>query len=289
MALMNGARLGIMAQAVGLCEAAYRDGFDYAQSRKQFGQAIIEFPAVYEMVALMRAKADAARSILYETARFVDVYKALEDISRERKLTPEERQEQKHYSKLADAFTPLGKGMTTEYANQNAYDAIQIHGGSGFMRDYTCERLYRDARITNIYEGTTQLQVVAAIRHVTTGTYLNRIREYEGLNYNEDILPLKEKLMVMTSKYAELVQMVTEDKNNEYIDFQARRLVEAAGHIVMGYLLLQNANADHSFLNSAKVYVNYGQAEVEKIYEYIRKFDREDLKFYRQTEKAVEE
>ena len=157
------------------------------------------------------------------------------------------------------------------------------------MRDYTCERLYRDARITNIYEGTTQLQVVAAIRHVTTGTYLNRIREYEALDYNEDILPLKEKLMVMTSKYAELVQMVTEDKNNEYIDFQARRLVEAAGHIVMGYLLLQNANADNSFLKSAKVYVNYGQAEVEKIYEYIRKFDREDLKFYRQTEKAVEE
>ena len=173
MALMNGARLGIMAQAVGLCEAAYQEGYTYAQERRQFGKAILDFPAVYEMVAMMRARTDAVRAMLYETARFVDVYKALDDISRERKLTPEERREQKKYAKLADAFTPMGKGMSTEFANQNAYDAIQIHGGSGFMKDYTCERLYRDARITNIYEGTTQLQVVAAIRHVTTGTYLS--------------------------------------------------------------------------------------------------------------------
>ena len=177
MALMNGARLGIMAQAVGLSEAACREALAYAQDRKQFGKAIEKFPAIYEMLTLMRAKADASRSMLYETSRFVDIYKALDDISKERKLTPEERQEFKKYSKLADAFTPLGKGMTTEYANQNAYDAIQIHGGSGFMKDYACERIYRDARITNIYEGTTQLQVVAAIRHVTTGTYLNRLNE----------------------------------------------------------------------------------------------------------------
>lgn len=281
MALMNGARLGIMAQAVGLSEAAYREGYAYATERKQFGKAIIEFPAVYEMVALMRAKADASRAMLYETARFVDVYKALDDISKERKLTPEERQEQKKYAKLADAFTPMGKGMTTEFANQNAYDAIQIHGGSGFMKDYACERIYRDARITNIYEGTTQLQVVAAIRHVTTGTYLNQIREYEAINYKPELEGLKKQLVAMTSLYEEMVNAVIESKDNEYIDFQARRLVESGAHVIFGYLLLQSANSCESFRRSSEVYINYGQAEVLKNYNFIKSFDREDLGYYK--------
>ena len=282
MALMNGARLGIMAQAVGISEAAYREGLAYAKDRKQFGKAIIEFPAVYEMIALMRAKADASRSMLYETARFVDMYKAFEDVAKERKLTPEERTEYKYYSKLADAFTPMGKGMTTEYANQNAYDSIQIHGGSGFMKDYACERIYRDARITNIYEGTTQLQVVAAIRHVTTGTYLSRIREYEAINYKPELGDLKKKLMAMTETYEKLVAMVLETKDNEYLDFQARRLVEAGAHCVMGYLLLQDANQDETYRRSAEVYINYGQAEVNKINGYISSFDMEDLGYYKQ-------
>ena len=281
MALMNGARLGIMAQAVGLSEAAYREGYAYALDRKQFGKAIIQFPAIYEMLSLMRAKADASRAMLYETARFVDVYKALDDISKERKLTPEERQELKKYSKLADAFTPMGKGMTTEFANQNAYDAIQIHGGSGFMKDYTCERLYRDARITNIYEGTTQLQVVAAIRHVTTGTYLNQLHEYDKIEYNETLKPLQSRLQAMTSKYAELVEAVAGTKDTEYIDFQARRLVEAGAHCVFGYLLLQDANKDESYRRSVEVYINYGEAEIDKIYTFINKFNREDLVYYK--------
>lgn len=282
MALMNGARLGIMAQAVGLSEAAYREGYTYAKDRKQFGKAIIEFPAVYEMVALMRAKADASRAMLYETARFVDIYKALDDISRERKLTPEERQEQKKYGKLADAFTPMGKGMTTEYANQNAYDAIQIHGGSGFMKDYACERLYRDARITNIYEGTTQLQVVAAIRHVTTGTYLNVIRDYEAIDYKPELEGLKKQLTAMTDLYEKMTSMVIDSKDNEYIDFQARRMVESAAHIIFGYLLLQSTNSCESFRGSAEVYINYGQSEVLKNYNYITSFNREDLGYYKQ-------
>ncbi|MDR1981020.1 MAG: acyl-CoA dehydrogenase family protein [Tannerellaceae bacterium] len=281
MGLMNNARLGIMAQSVGLSEAAYREGFAYAMERKQFGKAIIEFPAVYEMVSLMRAKADASRSMLYETARFVDLYKAWDDISKERKLEAEERQEMKKFSKLADAFTPIGKGMTSEYANQNAYDAIQIHGGSGFMKDYTCERLYRDARITNIYEGTTQLQVVAAIRHVITGTYLAQIREYEALSYKPELEDLKSKLIEMTAKYEEVVSLVTEYKDNEYLDFHARRLVEAAAHCIFGYLLLQDANKDEAFNRSVQVYVAYGKAEVSKIYSYITTFDRKDLGFFK--------
>ena len=281
MALMNGARLGIMAQAVGLCEAAYQEGYKYAQERRQFGKAILDFPAVYEMVAMMRARTDAVRAMLYETARFVDIYKALDDISRERKLTPEERQEQKKYAKLADAFTPMGKGMSTEFANQNAYDAIQIHGGSGFMKDYACERLYRDARITNIYEGTTQLQVVAAIRHVTTGTYLSRLREYEAMEYKPELSSLKQDLVAMTDTYEELVTKVTEAKDNEYLDFLARRLVEAATHCVFGYLLLQSAHTDDSFLPSTQVYLHYGKAEMYKIRSFIENFSIEDLKAYR--------
>ncbi len=281
MALMNGARLGIIAQSTGISEAAYREAYAYALDRKQFGKAIIEFPPVYEMLALMRAKADASRAMLYETARFVDVYKTLEDIARERQLTPEERQEMKKYSKLADAYTPMGKGMASEFANQNAYDCIQIHGGSGYMKDYTCERLARDARITNIYEGTTQLQVVAAIRHVTTGTYLTQLRTYEQEIFDDKFNPLKQRLVEMTNIYEELVNKVVEAKNPEYIDFMARRLVEAASHCVFGYLLLHDANEDAQYSTSAEVYVRYGEAEIAKIRSYINNFKIEELDFYK--------
>ena len=283
MSLMNGARLGIMAQATGLSEAAYREGLAYAKERKQFGKAIIEFPAVYEMLANIKAKLDASRAILYETARFVDMYKILEDIEKERKLEADEKAEMKKYKKLADAFTPLGKAMNTEYANQNTYDCIQIHGGSGFMKDYACERLYRDARITNIYEGTTQLQVVAAIRHVLTGTYLAQMKEYQAESLKPELENMRTKLNKMAEIYEQLVTKVAETKDNEYIDFQARRLVESAGHIILGYLLLLDTNRNHEeFIRSAEVYINYGEAEVNKIKDFINGFNIESLNFYKQ-------
>lgn len=281
MALMNGARLGIAAQSVGVSEAAYREANAYAHDRKQFGKAIIEFPAVFEMVSMMKAKLDASRSILYECTRFVDMYKTYEDISRERTLTPEERAEMKYYSKLADAFTPMAKGMSSEYCNQNAYDCVQVHGGSGFMKDYACERIYRDARITSIYEGTTQLQVVAAIRHVTTGTYLNKIREYEADTYAEVLTPLVEKLKAMTEVYEKTVNAVVSLKNTEYVDFNARRLVEMAGHIIMGYLLLGDATRTESFTKSAFNYVRFGEAEVARHAEFISKFTPEMVNDYK--------
>ena len=281
MALMNGARLGIAAQSVGVSEAAYREALAYAHDRKQFGKAIIEFPAVYEMVSLMKAKLDASRSLLYETTRFVDMYKVYEDIARERSLSPEERQEMKKYSKLADAFTPMAKGMGSEFCNQNAYDSVQVHGGSGFMKDYACERIYRDARITSIYEGTTQLQVVAAIRHVTTGTYLNQIRAYEAEEYAAPLAALKDKLVKMTALYEEAVNAVAEVKNAEYTDFHARRMVEMAGHIIMGYLLLGDATRNESFVKSANVYVNFGEAEVEKNHKFVMSFSPEQVEVYK--------
>lgn len=281
MALMNGARLGIAAQSVGVSEAAYREALSYAHDRKQFGKPIIEFPAVYEMISLMKAKLDASRSLLYETTRFVDVYKIYEDIARERSLTPEERQEMKKYQRLADAFTPMAKGMGSEFCNQNAYDAVQVHGGSGFMKDYACERIYRDARITSIYEGTTQLQVVAAIRHVTTGTYLNQINAYAAEEYAPETSELKERLVKMTALYEEALKTVVDNKNTEYTDFHARRLVEMAGHIIMGYLLLGDTTRNEKFLKSANVYVNFGEAEVEKYHKFIMSFKPDGLENYR--------
>ena len=282
MALMNGARLGIAAQSVGLSQAAYNEAIAYARDRKQFGKAIVEFPAVYEMLSLMKAKLDASRSLLYETTRFVDIYKALDDISKERKLTPEERQEQKRFAKLADSFTPLAKGLGSEFANQNAYDCIQVHGGSGFMKDYTCERLYRDARITSIYEGTTQLQVVAAIRYVTTGAYFARIKEYEAMPVDDSLKGLRDELVAMAEQYAAAVAHVTEAKDQELLDICARKLVEMAGYIVMAHLLLQDATISPDlFKDSAFVFVRYVKGEVEKNVSYVMGFTADDLAHYK--------
>ncbi len=281
MALMNGARLGIAAQSVGVSELAYREALAYARDRKQFGKAIIEFPAVYEMLSVMKGKLDASRSLLYECARFVDMYKVYDDIAKERSLTPDERKEAKYYSRLADALTQLAKGMGSEYCNQNDYDCIQIHGGSGFMKDYACERLYRDARITSIYEGTTQLQVVAAIRHVTTGSYLNLINSYLETEVKPELQSIKERIRVLADMYAKAVEQVSKVDDQAYGDFMARRLVEMAGVTIMSCLLMLDAQRNDSFRRSAEVYLNLAQAEVTKHAEFINTFAPESIEDYK--------
>ena len=280
MALMNGARLGIAAQSVGVSEIAYREALGYARERKQFGKAIIEFPAVAEMLSIMKAKLDASRTLLYECSRYVDLYKVYEDIAKERSLTPDERKEMKAYSRVADALTPMAKGLTSEYCNQNAYDCIQIHGGSGFMKDYACERIYRDARITSIYEGTTQLQVVAAIRHVTTGTYLELIRSYAEQPVAEGMEDVKAMLEEMTTAFSKAVEKVAAVADTRYTDFMARRLVEMAGGIVMSYLLLLDTARTASFARSTRVYAKLAQAEVAKHAEFINSFSPEQMSLY---------
>ena len=280
MALMNGARLGIAAQSVGISEAAYREALAYAKDRKQFGKAIIEFPAVSEILSVMKGKLDASRSLLYECSRFVDMYKVYEDIAKERSLTAEEKAEMKKYSRLADAFTPLAKGLSSEFCNQNAYDCIQIHGGSGFMKDYACERIYRDARITSIYEGTTQLQVVAAIRHVTTGTYLNYMRDCEAMEVSAEDQAIKDMLIGLTNQYADAVAAVDACKEPGYIDFMARRLVEMAGNIIMTYLLLSDAQRNPSFRTSLNVFAKFTQSDVAKHIDFISKFSADQLGNY---------
>ncbi len=284
MALMNGARLGIAAQSVGISQAAYNEGLAYARDRKQFGKAIIEFPAVADMLATMKAKLDAGRALLYQCARYVDVYKALDDIARERKLEPEERQEQKKYAKLADALTPLAKGMNSEYCNQNTYDALQIHGGSGFMMDYPIQRYYRDARITNIYEGTTQLQVVAAIRYVTNGSYLAMMREFEQSEVSEEMKALQQRAKVMADKYEEAVNRVKEAGDAAYHDLCARRLVEMAADVIMLHLITYNATvAPEMFAVSARVYANHAEAEIAKHHTFVMRLAPEDKADYLQA------
>jgi alkylation response protein AidB-like acyl-CoA dehydrogenase len=279
MSLMNGARLGIAAQSVGVEQEAYNEGLAYAREREQFGKKIITFPAVYDMLSRMKAKLDAGRSLLYQTARYVDIYKALEDISRDRKLTPEERKEMKTYSRLADAFTPLAKGMNSEYANQNAYDAISIHGGSGFIMEYKSQRLYRDARIFSIYEGTTQLQVVAAIRYITNGTYLNIIKEMLGEEVSDDMKALLARVEKLVPLYEEGIQKVKDDANQEEHDFLARRLYDITADIIMSLLIIKDASvAPELFAKSANVYVRAAEEEVLGHAAYIKAFNADDLK-----------
>lgn len=282
MALMNGARLGIAAQSVGVEQEAYNEGLAYAKERAQFGEKIINFPAVYDMLSRMKAKLDAGRSLLYCCARYVDIYKALEDIARDTKLTPEERQEMKKYTRLADAFTPLAKGMNSEYANQNAYDAISIHGGSGFIMEYKCQRLFRDARIFSIYEGTTQLQVVAAIRYITNGTYLNIIKEMLESEVSDDLKALKARVAKLAGLYEAAINKVKEANDQAVHDFLARRLYNMTGDIVMSLLILDDATkSPELFAKSANVYVRMAEEEVLGHSAYIQNFQAEDLESFK--------
>ena len=279
MSLMNGARLGIAAQSVGVEQEAYNEALTYAKERAQFGKKIITFPAVYDMLSRMKAKLDAGRSLLYMTARYVDIYKALEDISRERKLTPEERKEMKQYTRLADAFTPIAKGMNSEYANQNAYDAISIHGGSGFIMEYKSQRLYRDARIFSIYEGTTQLQVVAAVRYITNGTYLAIMKEMLETPVSDNLQPLKVRIAELVDLYEEALNKVNSDENQEQHDFLARHLYDMTAEIIMSLLICIDASkAPELFEKSANVYVRMAEEDVIGKAAYIKAFKAEDLK-----------
>jgi 3-(methylthio)propanoyl-CoA dehydrogenase len=281
MSLMNSARLGIGAQSLGISEAAYREALKYANERSQFGKAIINFPAVYEMVTLMKVRTQAIRALLYETARFVDMYKGYTFIQHERKLENEERNEMKKYQKLADVFTPLLKLYSSETCNQVAYDSLQVHGGAGFMKDFPIERIYRDARITSIYEGTTQLQVVAAIRGVTTGAYLEQIKEYESMHLEPEMEHLRKELIAMTAEYDSIVKLVQGRNDNEFLDFHARRLVEMAGNIIIGYILVADSMRNTEYLQSAEIFVRRGAAENKKNAAFITGSEVKDLGMYK--------
>jgi alkylation response protein AidB-like acyl-CoA dehydrogenase len=281
MSLMNSARLGIGAQSVGLSEAAYREALKYARERVQFGKAIITFPAVYELLRNMKVKTQAMRTLLYETCRYVDMYKAYTFIGEDRKLEADERTEMKKYQKLADVYTPLLKLFSSEYSNQIAYDSMQVHGGAGFMKDFPIERIYRDARITSIYEGTSQLQVVAAIRGVTTGVFLGQIKEYEEVKLKPELEYLRKILIDLTAQYEATINLVNATGDAEFLDFHSRRLVEMAGNIIMGYLLVFDTLKDEEFRNSAEIFIKKAKSDNSEKLEYIRNSELKDLGIFK--------
>ena len=235
------------------------------------------------MLALMKAKLDASRSVLYETSRAVDLSKSYASlVNAGVKLTPEQRAEMKLYQRNADMLTPILKMFSSEYSNQNTYDAIQVHGGTGFMKDFPVERMYRDARILTIYEGTSQLQVVAAIRHVLNGNASKLIESYEAEAVRPEFAALRDKLKAMHAMLNKAVEDVKGAGNEELVDFHARRLVEMAGYTILGNLVLLDAerNAD-MFAKSAEVFIRHGESIAKGHAEFIASFDAGKIGCYK--------
>jgi alkylation response protein AidB-like acyl-CoA dehydrogenase len=256
MALMNGARVGIAAQGLGIAQAAFNEARRYAHVRKQFGRSIEEFPAVADLLADMTVRIRSARAISYEAARWMDVdnnlarkielglwhpgddEKAIKNASRTAK-------------RLSGFLTPLAKYLASETAIQVTYDAIQVLGGSGYMRDYPLERLYRDARITTIYEGTSQLQVVAAIRGITSGIAEKRFAELSQPAFAGELADLEQVLAAARASLTQEVEFVKKADMN-YQDLVARKMVDTAIDIYTGYLFLRQAEADATRLPLAR-------------------------------------
>ena len=274
MSLMNGARVAISAQALGIAEAAYREARQYASEREQFKQSIDKFPAIYDMLSSMKVKIHAARALLYETTRAVDLrsgYNAL--VERSEAATPEQRAKQKYYTKLAAVLTPMCKALCTEIANEVAYDSIQIHGGTGFMRDFNAERYYRDARITNIYEGTTQLQVVAAIGGVMQRDNDERFNEFMAIPMEGGLARLKEKVQAMHEKMAEAVKFVADLRNADYQHLMSRALVELETIVFVRALLLRDAAISAEREVIAERYILDGVEEFNKRFAHVTSGD----------------
>ena len=266
MSLMNGARVAISGQALGIAEAAYREARKYAAERVQFKQSIDQFPAIYEMLAKMKIKVTAARTLLYETTRMVDLrysYMALDERS----------EKAKYYSKVAAALTPMCKALSTEIANQVAYDCIQIHGGTGYMHDFDAERYYRDARITNIYEGTTQLQVVAAIGGIMQRVLDPMITELLGVSCKGLDCRLLKMVEEMFEKQKAAVQFVAEKKDSAYHDLRARNLVENETIVVVSLLMLRDAKKDPKRVPLAERYILDAVHDFERNYQIVMSGD----------------
>ncbi|MBN1456279.1 MAG: acyl-CoA dehydrogenase family protein [Sedimentisphaerales bacterium] len=245
MALMNGARLGIAAQSMGIAEATYRIARDYAASREQFGVAIEKLPAVRDMIIDMKIAIETARALLYATSYSVDLMFGYEKADKnppdDKSAGKEIKQKFKKYKRIAAMLTPMSKYYCSEMCNTVAYDSIQVLGGSGFMRDYACERYARDARITTIYEGTSQLQVVAAVRGVCGGTFAKYIDDLKALEYDPEVKDLLDILEADTAKLEECIAFV-KDASIEYMDLYGRDIVDIAISIINGYLLCGQAS-----------------------------------------------
>ncbi len=276
MSLMNGARVAISAQALGIAEAAYREARKYASEREQFKKTIDKFPPIYDMLTRMKLKTVAARTLLYETTKIVDLRQGYNHIMAHTPaadLDPEIREKQKRYSKLAAVMTPMSKAYCTEIANEVAYDGIQIHGGTGFMHDFNAERFYRDARITNIYEGTTQLQIVAAIGGVMQRTLDPVIDDLATLSFEGLLARTEKTLKPMRKKLQDAVKFVNEKKDTEYQALMARHLVTMETYILVGYLMLRDALKDTEREAMAEKFILNAIPEMDAAYHLVMSED----------------
>lgn len=281
MALMNGARLGVAAQALGIAEAAYREADSYAKSRVQFGKPIRALTPIYEMLTDMQVAIEAGRSLLCETSRIVDIKESIEEILEQHPERKAELQDSlKQYTKYAALYTPALKAYLTEMANKVCYDALQIHGGNGYMKDFAIERLVRDARITNIYEGTTQLQIVAAIGGVVTGTIFERLNEYEKSHDFTAIADLFNQAKELRKLLESAVHYVKTKNDKLYQEYHERRLVEMGTDVIMAYLMCIDAlKADRKKI-VAHLFMSKALARVHAAMEYILSGDTGLLEFY---------
>lgn len=254
MAMMNGARLAVAAQALGIAEAAYREAYKYAQKRVQFNQTIDQLPAVYRMLLSMRGEIEAARSVLYETARWVDLCKAYGRLKERGELTPEGRQRLKQASRLTDVLTPLLKYYATEMANRVAYQAMQVHGGAGYMREFNVERHYRDARVTNIYEGTSQLQIVAATGGLLGHSLDDLLNDWASQDYGKELADLKGQVEEATALLSRSIDHLKEEERS-IIDYYASDLADVAVYVLNSWLTLQHARESERKRELARVYI----------------------------------
>ena len=273
MSLMNGARMAISAQALGVAEAAYREARKYACEREQFKISIDKMPAIYDMLTKMKIKIHAARTLLYNASKIVDLRNGYAHLVENGNPTAEDRQKMKYYIRLAALMTPMCKALATEVANEIAYDAIQIHGGTGYMRDFNVERYYRDARITNIYEGTTQLQVVAAIGGVIQRVGDTMLEELKAVEVTGNLVHLKKEIDEIYELQKEAVKYVAEKKDSSYHDLMAGKLVAMETNVLLGYTLINDAMKDAERAAIAERYVIDAVAEFKKNFEIVTSGD----------------
>jgi alkylation response protein AidB-like acyl-CoA dehydrogenase len=274
MSLMNGARLGVAAQAVGIAEAAYRESRRYAGDRVQFKKSILRFPAIYEMLTDMQVSIEAARSLLYETSRLVDIKEGIEHrIAAHPDRAADLKEDEKRYTRYAALFTPMVKAMASEMANKVCYDAIQIHGGVGYTQEFDVERLYRDARITNIYEGTTQLQVVAAIGGVIGGVVFERLNDWEADTDFSAVSELFQRARSCRGHLETAIAQVKTKNDGDFQEFHAGRLVEMATDTVCAYLMCMDACNDPRKERVAAVFLGKAEARIKAVMAYLESGD----------------
>jgi hypothetical protein len=270
MSLMNGARLSVAAQALGIAEAAYREAQSYSKARVQFKQPINKFSLVYEMLTNMKVNIEAARTLLYETSRIVDTKTGIEEkIKKHPEKEADLKDDLKRYSKYCALFTPILKGYASEMANKVCYDAIQIHGGVGFTTEFNVERHYRDVRITNIYEGTTQLQVVAAIGSVIGGVIFERLNEYESDNDFDQVSDLYEIVQGLRAQLEMAVSHIKQKGDSTVREYHSERLVNMAIDTILSYLLCIDALKSDRKRKVARIFITRAKHQTKTTMDYI--------------------